>query len=67
MHYRENLNAWAIARLLPNNEWETVARFRSWSDAEGHLKRLPPTRSGHVKVVFDPLSNHAPEADAVVH
>ncbi|MBD2460004.1 hypothetical protein H6G89_03005 [Oscillatoria sp. FACHB-1407] len=38
--YRERLNAWAIARLLPNLEPHVVARFRSRSDADGYLDSL---------------------------
>lgn len=38
--YRDHLSSWAIARLLPNLQRTIVARFRSRSDAEGHLKRL---------------------------
>lgn len=38
--YRERLNSWAIARLLPNMQRVIVGRFRSRSDAEGHLVRL---------------------------
>ncbi|EAW37542.1 MULTISPECIES: hypothetical protein [Lyngbya] len=38
--YRDRLNTWAIARLLPDLEQTVVARFRSRSNAEGHLKRL---------------------------
>jgi hypothetical protein len=38
--YRARLNPWAIARLLPNMQQTIVGRFRSRSDAEGHLQRL---------------------------
>jgi hypothetical protein len=38
--YKERLNHWAIARLLPNMQRIVVARFRSRSDADGHLQRL---------------------------
>ncbi|MFN6568720.1 hypothetical protein [Dendronalium sp. ChiSLP03b] len=38
--YKERLNSWAIARLLPNMQRVIIARFRSRSDADGHLQRL---------------------------
>ena len=38
--YRARLNPWAIARLLPKMQRTIVGRFRSRSDAEGHLQRL---------------------------
>ncbi|HEY9628427.1 MAG TPA: hypothetical protein V6C84_14090 [Coleofasciculaceae cyanobacterium] len=38
--YRDRLNHWAIVRLLPNTQQSIVARFRSRSDAEGHLRFL---------------------------
>jgi hypothetical protein len=52
--YRDRLNSWAIARLLPNLQRTVVARFYSRSDAEGHLqclKRLIPQAS--FILVFD--------------
>ncbi|MBD2578654.1 hypothetical protein [Oscillatoria sp. FACHB-1406] len=55
MPYRDCLNPWIIVRLLPNLQRIVVGRFRSWSDAEGHLKvlrRLIPMAS--MIVVFDP-------------
>jgi hypothetical protein len=38
--YKERLNNWVIVRLLPNMQRVTVARFRSRSDADGHLQCL---------------------------
>lgn len=38
--YKERLNNWAIARLLPNMQHTIVGRFRSRSDANGHLQCL---------------------------
>lgn len=38
--YKERLNPWAITRLLPDMQRVTVARFRTRSDADGHLQRL---------------------------
>lgn len=54
MTYKDRLCCWAIARLLPTQQWIIVARFRSRSDAEGHFKFLRQTIP-HVKfeVVFD--------------
>jgi|GEM_PF-996963 hypothetical protein len=54
MTYKERLCCWAIARLLPSEQWIIVARFRSRSDADGHFQFLRQTIP-HVKfeVVFD--------------
>ncbi len=52
--YKERLNSWAIARLLPDTQREIVARFRSRSDADGyiqHLRQEIPNAS--FVVVFD--------------
>ncbi|MFN6571731.1 hypothetical protein A6770_02120 [Nostoc minutum NIES-26] len=52
--YKERLNSWAIARILPDAEREIVARFRSRSDADGymqHLRQMKPNAS--FMVVFD--------------
>ncbi|WP_392531575.1 hypothetical protein [Nostoc sp. C117] len=52
--YKERLNSWAIARLVPNTQREIVARFRSRSDADGymqHLRQEMPNAS--FMVVFD--------------
>jgi hypothetical protein len=52
--YKERLNSWAIARLLPNTQREIVARFRSRSDADGymqHIRQMTPNAS--FMVVFD--------------
>jgi hypothetical protein len=52
--YKDRLNNWAIARLLPNMQHTIVGRFRSRSDAEGHLqclRQLMPDVS--FVVVFD--------------
>ncbi|AFY33825.1 hypothetical protein [Calothrix sp. PCC 7507] len=38
--YKKRLNAWAIARLIPDMERVIVARFRSRSDADGYLRHL---------------------------
>ncbi|MEG4857947.1 hypothetical protein QUB75_09520 [Microcoleus sp. K1-B6] len=54
MTYKDRLHCWAIARLLPSEQWIIVARFRSRSDADGHFQFLRQTIP-HVKfeVVFD--------------
>ncbi|HLP88558.1 MAG TPA: hypothetical protein VK184_08215 [Nostocaceae cyanobacterium] len=52
--YKQRLNPWAIARLLPNMQRVIVGRFRSRSDAEGYLRclrQLIPVAS--FVVVFD--------------
>ena len=52
--YKDRLNNWAIARLLPNMQHTIVGRFRSRSDADGHLqclRQLMPDVS--FVVVFD--------------
>ncbi|MBH8575474.1 hypothetical protein I8752_21165 [Nostocaceae cyanobacterium CENA369] len=52
--YKERLNSWAIARILPDAQREIVARFRSRSDADGymqHLRQMTPSAS--FMVVFD--------------
>lgn len=52
--YREWLNCWAIARLLPDMQRLIVARFRSRSDADGHLQFLRhQIPDGEFIVVFD--------------
>ncbi|HAA28307.1 MAG TPA: hypothetical protein DCE56_12255 [Cyanobacteria bacterium UBA8553] len=59
MTYRQRLQCWAIARLLPSQKWAIIARFRSRSDAEGHfqfLRRKVPNVS--FKVVFDLTSQN---------
>jgi hypothetical protein len=52
--YKERLNSWAIARLLPNTQREIVARFRSRSDADGYMRHLPQEiPNASYMVVFD--------------
>jgi hypothetical protein len=58
--YKERLTSWTVARLLPNMQRITVARFRSRSDADGHvqcLRQLMP--DAHFVVVFDCQRNEA--------
>ena len=58
MTYKPCLKPWAIARLLPNQKWEIIARYQSRNDADGHLQlcrqRVPNIQ---FKVVFD-LPHH---------
>jgi hypothetical protein len=55
MAYRDRLNCWAIARLLPKMQRIIVARFRNRSDAEGHVQRLRQLiPHASFIVVFDP-------------
>lgn len=54
LSYKERLNNWAIARLLPNMQHTIIGRFRSRSDADGHLpclRQLMPDAA--FEVVFD--------------
>jgi len=56
MTKKQCLKPWAIARQLPNLKWSIIARYRSRSDADGHLmllrQRVPKLE---FKVVFDLL------------
>jgi hypothetical protein len=38
--YQKRLYPWAFAKLMPSMQRAIVGRFRSRSDAEGHLLRL---------------------------
>ncbi len=38
MTYSKRLSPWVIVRLLPNMQRIVVGRFRTRSDAEGHLQ-----------------------------
>jgi hypothetical protein len=38
MTYKPSLKPWAIARLLPNQKWVIIGRYRSRNDADGHLQ-----------------------------
>lgn len=52
--YKERLHNWVIVRLLPNMQRVIVGRFRSRSDADGHLqclRQLLPTAA--FVLVFD--------------
>jgi hypothetical protein len=54
MTYQERLDCWAIARLLPTQQWAIIARFRSRADADGlfyFLRRKAPQIQ--FKVVFE--------------
>ena len=54
LSYKKRLNSWAIARMLPDMKREIVARFRSRSDADGHMQlllRLTP--DANFMLVFD--------------
>ena len=48
---------WAVTRQLPNLRWIIITRYRSRSDADGHLlllrQRVPNVQ---FKVVFDLLN-----------
>jgi hypothetical protein len=52
--YRERLEYWAVARLLPTQQWVIVARFHRRADAEGNcqfMQQANPTI--RFEVVFD--------------
>lgn len=52
--YKERLNSWIVARLFPDMQRVTVARFRSRSDADGHLQSLRQLiPDANFVVVFD--------------
>ncbi|MEG3926341.1 MULTISPECIES: hypothetical protein [unclassified Microcoleus] len=56
MLQEKRLKPWTIVRSLPNVEKVVVGEFRSWSDADGHLKilkRMVP--ADRLTVVFDPV------------
>jgi hypothetical protein len=58
--YKKRLNSWAIAKLLPDMQREIVARFRSRSDADGHMQLLSRmTPDANFMLVFDCPSEQA--------
>jgi hypothetical protein len=40
MTYSIRLKPWVVARQLPNLQWAIIARYRSRSDADGHVLLL---------------------------
>jgi hypothetical protein len=63
MPYRDRLTGWLVVRLLPKMQRVVVGRFRSHSDAEGHLqalRRLIP--EARLVIVFDPDLNNTDSA-----
>jgi hypothetical protein len=54
MTNKQCLKPWAVVRQRPNLQWLTIARYRSRSDADGHLLLLRQ-RVPHIefKVVFE--------------
>ena len=54
MPYKDSLKPWAVVRLGQNLQWIVIARYKSRSDADGHLlllrQRVPEIE---FKVVFD--------------
>ncbi|MDM9382857.1 hypothetical protein QUB80_19370 [Chlorogloeopsis sp. ULAP01] len=58
--YKQRLNAWTIVRVLSDTQRVFVARFRSRSDADGHLQRLRQlSPDANFMVVFDFQSDEA--------
>ncbi len=54
MTYRERLNYWAIAYLLPNMQRSIIARYHRRPDADGHLRILQQTMpEQEFVVIFD--------------
>ncbi len=54
MTYKDSLKPWAVTRLLSNLQWVIIGRYRSRSDADGHLKLLRQRMPNvEFKVVFD--------------
>jgi hypothetical protein len=54
MTKKQCLKPWAVARLLPNQKWAIIGRYRNPSDANGHLLLLRQRVSNiQFKVVFD--------------
>lgn len=57
MPYKDSLKPWAVARQRPNLQWVIIARYKSRSDAEGHLfllrQRVPNIEFKVVFEVFD--------------
>ncbi|HEY9671303.1 MAG TPA: hypothetical protein V6D11_07660 [Waterburya sp.] len=57
MSYKQRLTPWAIARLLPDMQRTIVGRFRSRSDADGHLQFLQrQIPNASFVVIFDQQS-----------
>jgi hypothetical protein len=47
---------WAVARQLPSLKWVIIGRYRSRSDADGHLQLCRRrVRNIEFKVVFESL------------
>ena len=40
MAYKDSLKPWAVVRLGKKLQWVTIARYKSRSDADGHLLLL---------------------------
>ncbi|MBW4467897.1 MAG: hypothetical protein KME07_20925 [Pegethrix bostrychoides GSE-TBD4-15B] len=54
MTYRERLEYWAVARLLPTGQWVILARFHRRADAEGHCQFMQQANPEiRFEVVFD--------------
>jgi hypothetical protein len=54
MTYKERLTPWTIVRSLPDMQNTIVARFRSRSDADGHLQFLrQQLPNASFNVIFD--------------
>lgn len=55
-YYLQQLKPWCIIKPLPNMQRIVVGRFRSLSDAEGHLQVLRGLiANASYCIVFDPV------------
>jgi hypothetical protein len=56
MTKKQCLKPWAVARQLPSLKWVIIGRYRSRSDADGHLQLCRRrVRNIEFKVVFESL------------
>ena len=56
MQYHERLKPWIVVQLLPNLQRVVMGRYRSWSDADGHLRILRQLLpSAKLAIVFEPI------------
>ncbi len=59
MTYKNKLSPWCIIRPLPDMQTRFIARFRSRSDAEGHLQIL---RVNNPTASYDLIFDMMPES-----
>ncbi|WP_424101041.1 hypothetical protein [Moorena producens] len=44
MAYPQNLQAWAVTRIVPPTQWVIIGRYRTCSYTEGSRQRIPDTQ-----------------------